>query len=188
MVGLALMLGGAVSVVPETDRRRSRVWRGFALVTMAMALLAVVLTPARPLFPAAGVWNWLQARWPVEVFPRAERVYRVYAERPDLLRAVRGDLPKNETRIGFLATDDDSEWTLWQPIGARRVTHVSSLADARARGLRVVVVRGDVFLADAAAERAALGATGFRVAARHDLVVKAARSAERWIVAVRDNL
>lgn len=179
-------IGAVAAMAPDEDLRRNRTWRGLAVVAMAMAFLAVILTPARPLFPAQRVSRWLQAEWPAEIFARADRVYRVYAERPDLLGSLRNDLPKGETRIGFLATDDDSEWSLWQPIGSRRVTHVSSLADARARGLGVVVVRGDIFLADAAAENAVLATTGFRVAARHELVVKAARPAERWMVAVRD--
>lgn len=179
-------IGVLAARAPDANLHRNGYWRALAVVTMSVALLAVILTPARPLFPAADVWAWLEARWPADVFARAERVYRVYAERPDALRALRKDLPGDERQIGFLATDDDSEWSLWQPIGSRRVTHVSSLAEARARGLRVVVVRGDIFLADAAAENAALAATGFRVAARHELVVKAARPAERWMVAVRE--
>jgi hypothetical protein len=47
------------------------------------------------------------------------------------------------------------------------------------------VVRADVFW-PRGAEEAALAAAGWRVVARHELVMKAAKPAERWLVARRE--
>ena len=168
------------------DVRQRAVWRAGAGATLVVAMLAVGLTPARPLFPSQAVLGSLQRWWPESAgVARAARVYAVYAARADLLGEVRGELCRNETMVGFLATDDDSEWSLWQAGGLRRVVHVNTLGDPRLGALRVLVVRGDAFWPDEKTETAVLEQAGFRVDARHFLVVKAARPAERWLVARR---
>lgn len=169
-------------VASRAPARGHVVWSCCAALALATALLAVVLTPARPLFPAKALWGWAAQRWPgSEVVARGARVYEVYARRPDMLAPLRSALAPDDTAVGFLATDDDSEWSLWQPLGSRRVVPVTSAGDARARGLRVLVIHDDNTTYAAAA--ATLDSAGFTIVAEYDLLVKAARPSEYWLVA-----
>ena len=175
------------AAAPDEDFRRKGSWRVAAAITAACAMAAVVLTPARPLFPAAAVWNKARAAWPGNrLVERAARVYAVYAARPDPLESLRDYLPAHAKELGFLATDDDSEWSLWLPRGSRRVIHLRSLDSAPARTVDAIVLRGDAVWPTLASEEAALHAAGFRVATRQWIWVKASRPPERWLVVLRD--
>lgn len=171
-----------VRVNVSKDGRR---WRAVAAgLAFATAMGAVIVTPARPLFPVRTVMAWVEARWPDSAtMRRAAKVYEVYGERGDMLREIRTVLRDTDTTIAFLATDDDSEWSLWQPLGTRRVVHVRSLADSRLKAASVLVARTDVFWRDEADEEAALQEAGFAIEARREITVKASRPAERWVVA-----
>ena len=48
-------------------------------------------------------------------------VYSCYQNRNDLLAPLRARLPDNATRIGFIAGDNDSDYSLWRPLGCRQV-------------------------------------------------------------------
>ncbi len=87
-----------------------------------MALLVLVLTPDRPLWPAKTILSRLVARHPdSRSLARAFEVYSVYAKRPDPLAGVRALLPPDAGTIGFLGAEDDCDFSLWLPLGSRRV-------------------------------------------------------------------
>ena len=121
---LPLLVAAVALRSPDRDPWSSGAWRATAGLTIITAALAVVLTPARPLFPAARVFTALERMGPSPWITRAARVYRVYGNREDVFASLRGALQERENEVGFFASDDDAEWSLWRPWGARRIVHV----------------------------------------------------------------
>jgi len=102
-------------------------WRSAALLAVASAALIVVLTPARPLWPAATVLARLRSRWPQSTqLARANEVFSVYRARNDLLGSLRDFLPATAVNVGVVADEDDSAYALWRPFGARTLTYLGS--------------------------------------------------------------
>lgn len=96
-------------------------WRWGATVAAASALIGLILTPARPLWPALT----LTARMPESgAAERVRAVYATYAQRNDALAPLRRHLPETATVIGYIGGLDDTEYALWRPLGRRRVQHL----------------------------------------------------------------
>ncbi len=135
----ALLCGSA-----QSGLVRRRWWRRLALALMLLAFVAVILTPARPLWPVRTVFHFLGNAGANHAFARRIReVYLTYADRPDPLAKVRAALPDDGSVVGFVGAADDTEISLWRPFGQRRVEHVlftDSLARIRARQIRYAVV------------------------------------------------
>jgi len=101
---------------------RLRVWNIMALLAALSVLPAVVLSPARPLFPAVPLSRWLLKQYPDSPkVQRAAAVYLAYARRNDMLAPVRAGLPDWALKIGFLASGNDTDYSLWRPFGSRRI-------------------------------------------------------------------
>jgi hypothetical protein len=118
-------------------------------VVFALALPVVVLSPQRPLWPAATLLKtagaehssnpWLQ---------RALTVYSVYGSRANSFVPALAALPPGVTTLGFMGVDEP-EAALWQPFGSRRIQHLcapDSAESIRQRGLKYALVNAD-FLA-----------------------------------------
>ncbi|HEY3760183.1 MAG TPA: hypothetical protein VGN23_00345 [Verrucomicrobiae bacterium] len=115
---LPLLLVGAV--VPRLVR--SRGWQVLVYLNLFLALIVLVLTPDRPLWPAKTVLSGLTARHPGSpLLARAFDVYSVYSKRPDPLADVRVLLPPQAQSVGFIGTSDDCDFSIWLPLGSRRV-------------------------------------------------------------------
>jgi hypothetical protein len=101
-----------------------KLWRGIALAAAISALAIPLLTPSRPLVPVAALAEFIL--WAGPLTQRIQSVYAVYSQRSDNLAAVREILPEHAQRIGFLASEDDIEVSLWRPFGGRRsVAHLT---------------------------------------------------------------
>ena len=101
---------------------RLRVWKIMALLAALSVLPAVILSPARPLFPAVPLSRWLLKQYPDSpAAQRAAAVYLAYAHRNDVLAPVRAGLPEGALKIGFLAGENDTDYSLWRPFGSRQV-------------------------------------------------------------------
>ena len=126
---------------------RQRWWRVLVLLVIALAIPVVILTPARPLWPAQTVLARLSHQYPRHhLLARAYTVYSVYATRADPLAGVRSFLPPDLTVVGFMGRGDDPDISLWRPFGRRRVEHVlvsDSRAQIRKRGIEYLVA-GDI--------------------------------------------
>ncbi len=108
-------------------------WRALVYASLFLALLVLILTPDRPLWPARAVLSRLAARHPQShSLARAFEVYSVYGHRSDSLAQVRTLLPPNVKAVGFLGGPDDCDLSLWLPLGSRRVEHFL-LSDAPER-------------------------------------------------------
>jgi hypothetical protein len=115
-------------------------WRFAAGSVFALALVPLVLSPARPLFPALTVcrlWTHVPAR--------AKAVYTVYRSRPDGFAPVKALLPADAAVLGFVGYDDP-EASLWTPLGSRRIEHIrpeDTAADLKSRGIRYILFHTD---------------------------------------------
>ena len=117
---LPLLLAGG----RQSQIIRCRWWRRLAGVGLVLALVVLVLSPDRPLWPAKTILTEALARRPGQrLITRALKVYTVYSERSDALAGVRGLLPPDVKVVGFIGTEDDCDISLWRPLGERRVEH-----------------------------------------------------------------
>jgi hypothetical protein len=140
LLPLILVVPGATRVV------RAGWWRVLVWGNFLLAIVVLVVTPGRPLWPALTVLQKLQAAHPAShAISRALEVYKVYAIRFDPLASVRELLPPSIKIVGFLGNEDDIDISLWRPFGSRRVEHIllsDSAEEIRRRGVEYVVVGG----------------------------------------------
>ncbi len=165
---------------------RTRSWRILAAGAVAAIMLALIVSPGRPLLPVQGLTAWLQRHYGEKpLFHRAAESYGVYARRHDPLASFREALPAGteKDRVGFYATMDDSELSLWQPYGGREVVDIrrsDTPAGVRDGGVRWLVVRADAMWKDTAAEAEWLRLWRGEIVVRQKFLLKASRSPEDW--------
>ena len=117
---LPLLLVGA----RQSQIVRRAWWRILTAGVLILAFVVLVLTPDRPLWPAQTILSKLAAKHPNQhLISRARDVYAVYAKRSDPLADVRDLLRKDVQTVGFIGAEDDSDISLWLPLGSRRVEH-----------------------------------------------------------------
>jgi len=113
----------------------------FAAGSVVIALLLVIISPARPLFPTEVASSVLSRISPSQVM-RVELIYEVYRERYDAMKEIRLLLPDTEKSVGFIQHGDSLEAPLWLPYGSRRIVDISpdqSLDQLKAAGIHLVV-------------------------------------------------
>jgi len=141
-----LLLPLLLTAAGQREVVRRRWWRGMVCISLLLSLVVVVVTPARPLWPAQTILSKALAAHPDQrVLQRAHKVYSVYADRWDPLAGVRSLLPQDLKTVGFVGTSDDIDISLWRPLGARRVEHIllgESATQIRKRGIGCAVVSG----------------------------------------------
>lgn len=120
--------------------QRFRPWRLWLVLAAMSALPPVVLSPARPLWPAQKFSERLLQRHPdSRLARRMAAVYTGYASRNDALQPVRSYLPDDVKKIGLVAGSNDAEYSLWRPFG----THVVQCL-RRDRRLSDIILPADV--------------------------------------------
>jgi hypothetical protein len=123
---------------------RRQWWQWLARLVLLVAAVVVILTPARPLWPASTVLRKLHELRPNSaLLSRAERVYSVYSGRRDILAPVRALIPRQEKVIGIVSVVDEPIASIWKPYGQRRVIFLltkDSVADLKQQGGRYVVL------------------------------------------------
>ncbi len=102
---------------------RRRWWRTLAVLAMLSSIVVVVLTPARPLWPASQILACFGQNHPLIV--RAGSVYRVYEARRDLFASLRKLIPADIHRVGLACDINDAQTALWQPFGTRRLVNLT---------------------------------------------------------------
>jgi len=141
-----LLLPALLVGARQADSVRRRWWRLMVGGVLLLALLVLVLTPGRPLWPAQTVLSKVLAWKPGQrSIARALAVYSVYDVRSDPLANVRALLPEELSVVGFMGTADDIDISLWRPFLARRVEHIllsDTAAQIRQRHIRYAVVGG----------------------------------------------
>lgn len=123
---------------------KSRVWRTLIVISMVMALMLLIISPARPLWPAQIVIHGLKNNSSFagsKLVDRAEAVYATYSLRNRAFEPLVQILPPE--RVIGVFTFDDPETSLWRPFGSRIIKHVlpgESADSLRSRGIRYVAV------------------------------------------------
>jgi hypothetical protein len=132
----------------QAELVRKRWWKLGGGVVFLLAGLLVVVSPARPLWPAEWVLTKVGARSSTSpLLARAVRVYSIYGRRSDAFAQVRSLLPAEAKVLGMI-TGGDPEASLWMPWGARRIEHVCPLdtaEDLRRKGIKYVLVKSSFF-------------------------------------------
>ncbi len=138
MIAALLARSGAVG---EVTRRTW--WRCAGAGVFLLAGLLVIISPARPLWPALAVLKELGAEQSSNpLVRRSWTVYSVYARRADGFAPVRAVLPPDANPLGLISFDNP-ETSLWRPFGSRRILHVARAdtpEQTKARGIQFVLV------------------------------------------------
>ena len=122
-------------------------WRWASLLVFALAAGVLVLSPARPLWPAVTILKALGAEnSPRPFMKRVWLVYSIYGDRANAFQPAVEALPKNASPLGVV-TSDDPEASLWRPFGSRRIEHVCQSDEAgylRERNIQYVLVNQSI--------------------------------------------
>jgi hypothetical protein len=117
-------------------------WRAAAFTVFVIAAGLLIVSPARPLFPAQTILAKMK-----NVPERVREVYSVYAARNDAFAPAKKILPTDLKILG-LVTYDDPETSLWRPFGSRRIEHIcpqDTASDLKAHGVGYILVKTDGF-------------------------------------------
>ncbi|HEY5346503.1 MAG TPA: hypothetical protein VIK62_09195 [Verrucomicrobiae bacterium] len=100
----------------------SRAWKTWLVLVALSVFPALIFSPARPLWPALTVSQFLLEHHPESrLAQRLNSVYAGYSVRNDPLKSLREAVPASVRKIGFVAGSNDTEYSLWRPFGARIV-------------------------------------------------------------------
>ena len=125
----------------------SHAWRWLAAAAVATALVMVIITPSRPLWPAKTLLSRIDEHSP-RILQRAKTGYAVYSGRSDALGPLRDSLPPDAKEVGYLNHGASPELPLWKPYMKRRLRHVlpqDTIASLRAEGIRHLILNTEHF-------------------------------------------
>jgi hypothetical protein len=125
---------------------RTRWWRFSAQGLFVLAAVLLVLSPARPLWPANTILGRIDSQGH-PLLARAKLVYSVYGQRADGFAPARKLLPPEVKVLGLIASDDP-ETSLWRPFGQRRIEHVTaadSIENLHSRGVEYILANSGKF-------------------------------------------
>jgi hypothetical protein len=126
---------------------RATWWKLCAGAVLAIAMMLVLVSPARPLLPIRS-WLAIAQRQGLAgpSLQRAAMVYDVYAARGDVLAPVRELLPADVQQVGLISFGDIPEGSLWRPFGTRRIHNLSpdvSAAELSALDVTWIIIGAD---------------------------------------------
>ena len=140
-----LMMGLLLSPAQAGLLRRAW-WRSWALFSCGLAGLLLVISPARPLWPADWFLEHFGSRLQSSrLGVRAINAYAAKGSRADVFAPIVASLPADASVLGFFAYDYP-EPSLWKPFGARRILHVKlsdSPDEIRQRGIKYLLLSED---------------------------------------------
>lgn len=122
-----LVIVPVLLLAPQQRWLRRRNWRRLLVLTALGVLPVLVLSVARPLWPAVTGSGWLARTHPEnQLLQRLAATYAGYAHRNDILAPIRASLPAGTGEVGFIAGSNDSPYSLWRPFGRRRVVYLQA--------------------------------------------------------------
>jgi hypothetical protein len=133
----------ALPAAPALTRKRW--WRFTALAMFAIAGIVLIISPARPLWPAQTLLRNVNDQ-SSPLLQRAAGGYSIHRGRSDALRAIREAIPPDAPVIGFISLTNP-ETSLWRPFGSRRVLHIThndTPEFTRQRGIKYVAIGPNV--------------------------------------------
>ena len=179
---LPLLLVGAEQAVLV----RQRWWRGLAWAVFLVAFAVLIVTPARPLWPAKTILTKAVAAQPDNrLLARALKTYSVYSIRSDPLAEIRAQLPPDLKLVGFLGGPDDLDISLWRPYGSRQVAQFARGAppeEIHARKIKYAVVSGLLFDLEGDSFDEWLVKTRAEVLATATVTIAVSAGPQRWFL------
>ena len=124
------LAGAWVFLVRRQEVVREMAWRWIACASALMAIPVLILSPARPLWPAQTILGMIDHDQRSRMIKRAADVYSVYQNRNKALAPLAEAFPRDADVIGFAGGGGDLETSLWWPMGSRRIVHVLPGDDA----------------------------------------------------------
>ena len=161
---------------------RQRWYRGLGVCAGMIAVMAVILTPSRPLWPAEQFLNRAVQEFPrSKLLAQAKKVYWVYHCRSDVFGSLRQTIPQSVTVIGVIEGGDDVESSLWRPFGLRRVVHVLEGDRSQESKLQWLVVKDSLIGGGTPQDfEQWLQRDGGVLVARQTIIEKAGAGPETW--------
>ncbi|HEY4984380.1 MAG TPA: hypothetical protein VIJ24_04905, partial [Verrucomicrobiae bacterium] len=164
-------------------------WRVMVGGVLILAFVVLVLSPDRPLWPAKTILSKALVQHPnqprkLSGLVRALNVYTVYSKRADPLADVRALLPPEVKTVGFIGTEDDTDISLWQPIGERRVEHflLTDPPEQVRQRVQYVVVGGFNLQLRRTTLEAWLEQSGAELVATTNATLKVSEGVQPWYV------
>lgn len=121
---------------------RGKLWKTSVLICFLALFLTMILSPARPLWPALTVLKSLNAgNSSSSILNRAWSVYTVYRERPTAFEPIMRHVPEDAICVGLLSANTP-ETSFWKPFGKRRIVHITASdtpESIRNRGIEYIV-------------------------------------------------
>lgn len=179
-----LLLAPVLCLPRASELLQRRWWRGLAMFGFGLAALLLIVTPARPLWPAQPLLRLLHAETSSSpLLKRIWTVYSVYGERADGFAPVKAALPPGLKVLG-LVTFDDPETSLWHPFGSLRIQHVTHADNAqslRSRGIEMVLVSEYIVTGhEGSTMDQWLTRCDAEIVSSFDLTLRASRGPTRW--------
>jgi len=139
-------LAGGVLLLPGHSRViRLACWKWLVGATLTLSLLALVIMPTRPLWPAITILSKLDKG--EKLVKLARETYEVNRQRPTALAPLLLQIPTNQPVIGLLAFDE-IETSLWRPFGHQRIVHVTpwdTAVSLRNQGISQILIKTHSF-------------------------------------------
>lgn len=166
----------------QARSRNHRHWQFFATLSALSVLPALLLSVSRPLWPGRSISARLaQAHPGNHMLQRMATTYDTYARRNDLLAPIRAHLPPDVEDIYLITGSNDTDYSLWYPVGQRRVHYLRRAPHAA--GIEWLVVKenewpelSDISLAEWAP------ANHFRLLLSTNIVAFVSRGGENWFL------
>jgi hypothetical protein len=118
------LAGVWVFLVKRQEIVRDLAWTWIACASALMAIPVLILSPARPLWPAQTILGILDHNHKSRLIKRAADVYSVYQNRNKALALLADALPRDAYVIGFAGGGGDLQTSLWWPMGSRKIVHI----------------------------------------------------------------
>ena len=138
-----LLIMGLLLSPAQAGVVRRQWWRSWAIFSCALSGLVLIISPARPLWPAGWLIQHYGSRLQAsKLGARAMNAYATKSKRAQVFEPVVAMLPADASVLGYSA-DDFPETSLWKPFGSRRIRHIKvtdSAKEVRRRGIKYLLV------------------------------------------------
>jgi hypothetical protein len=183
-----LPIAGVLRLGSSDRHARQYLWRALAVAAALTAVPALILTPSRPLIPAAQIASAVAHHYPNNaIAARAAAVYTNYRQRPYAFAPVLAALPATAVRLDVIAGKDDPEATMWRPFGHRVVHDITTPAQLLASDGDALICAVDGLDSALATQIAQLRTVGrIRWVQRVPVLTSVKRGAEPWDVYTRN--
>ncbi len=107
----------------------NKYWNAASFIMLLPIVPALAINPARPMVRMDRIFERIGISHENPLYNRAHDVYEVYSKRSDEHQKIRELLPPDVKNIGFAATDSDSQYSFWLPLGTRTVRDFTPTKD-----------------------------------------------------------